>query len=1143
MLAAAIAAKGQCTPGAISGLSSLCLRDSTVLSDTTAGGVWTSSSPTIATINATTGKVKARDTGMAVISYTVCGSTTVTFSLTVRPLPDAGVIVGPNAVCEGSVIFLASTGSTGGTWSSSSSSRATVDHTGMVLGLAGGVTNIHYTVTNSYGCVADTSKTIIVNFAADAHIYGPASIRLGDTAIYSAYGFPNSWSMISATNASLVTLSTGDCKVTALAVGTATIFNRASSTSCGTDSAYFTININPPSYGATSSLFSSFINNHCSSPTIGVSVPAHYLSYTLVTRYGDGSIDTTNIFPGALTTITTFSHYYAYSGTYSIKQVLYNSTSPLDSVAYPYQHSVCNDLSFSLYLDANGNCQFDTASELLNMLPLTIRVDSNGTTIDSISVTSGFHFAAYGSPGTVYTFRLTGLDTAFVFPCIAGGIIYDTLSSSHLNSNKYVALSCRSTTGFDLAENATLRTGRHMATGSILLKNLWCTPQTASVSLHISPKYVFSYFSINPTSVTGNTATWNLSNVSSVDVPKYITYSLDIPTSTWLTPGDTVHTLITVSPTAGDLDTTNNVILRVDTVKSSYDPNHISVTPDGYILNGTKLHYAIEFENDGNDTAQNIFVMDTLSDYLDPRTLRLEGASASMDIALLHAGGHTIVKFDFPNIKLLDSTHHGRCTGTVMYSIKARTGLADGTAIYGHAGIYFDDNPVVLTDSSLNTVLTPHISIASALGDSVCHIDSVHFMATTSLVGFRHYQWFVNSTPAGTDSAGFMTTGLVAGNAVKCVMKTTMDDTVYTNSNIIAIHIKPLTDAGTISGAATVCQAGTLTLSETVASGLWGAVNSRASIAAGIVTGINPGADTVLYTTSNECGTSVAQKVISVLPSVTPMVNQTISPDSVVCNGDHVTFSTGLVNGGTAPMILWKVSGVIMGTGTIYNYVPANGDTVSCILVSNAQCATIDSVESNTITLQVIPNVTPGAIITASPSDTAIVPGQMVTFTAELSNCGSAPLYQWFLNGAVVTGATSSTYQHAALKEDTVFCVVSCNIPCAISPYNHTNTIITHPAFLSAQNLTLETGDIALYPNPNNGHFNLSGSVQSTTDDRLNYEIMNVLGQVVYRNSVSGQGGIFNQQINMDNAVAPGQYILKVYTLEGAIYKHFVIAR
>jgi len=156
------------------------------------------------------------------------------------------------------------------------------------------------------------------------------------------------------------------------------------------------------------------------------------------------------------------------------------------------------------------------------------------------------------------------------------------------------------------------------------------------------------------------------------------------------------------------MDNSNNSGYEVDTVTSSFDPNFINVTPGGCIPTAaTQLEYAIGFENTGNDTAHNIFVMDTLSESLDVSSLRVVSSSANMTFEKIRYGAQTILKFDFPNIMLPDSTHHNLCNGLLIYTVKTKAGLADLTNITNRAGIYFDDNEVVMTNSSSNTVNCP----------------------------------------------------------------------------------------------------------------------------------------------------------------------------------------------------------------------------------------------------------------------------------------------------------------------------------------------------------------------------------------------------------------------------------------------------
>jgi hypothetical protein len=71
---------------------------------------------------------------------------------------------------------------------------------------------------------------------------------------------------------------------------------------------------------------------------------------------------------------------------------------------------------------------------------------------------------------------------------------------------------------------------------------------------------------------------------------------------------------------------------------------------------------------------------------------------------------------------------------------------------------------------------------------------------------------------------------------------------------------------------------------------------------------------------------------------LTVTVNITASADPV-CEGTSVTYTANVTNGGT-PTYEWHVNaGPIVGTANTYAYIPIAGDVITCIVVSNAPCA------------------------------------------------------------------------------------------------------------------------------------------------------------------------------------------------------------
>ena len=165
----------------------------------------------------------------------------------------------------------------------------------------------------------------------------------------------------------------------------------------------------------------------------------------------------------------------------------------------------------------------------------------------------------------------------------------------------------------------------------------------------------------------------------------------------------------TIYPVTGDTTWWDNNLLRIETVVGSYDPNYKEVTPKGsglpgYIsLSDSVLEYVIHFQNLGNYFAQNIRITDQLDSDLDPLSLRMVYATHPVNTHINAVGE---VEFSFPNIYLpAASTHPVESNGFVVYTIHLKPNLPDGTEIENSADIYFDFNPPIVTNTTLNTIL------------------------------------------------------------------------------------------------------------------------------------------------------------------------------------------------------------------------------------------------------------------------------------------------------------------------------------------------------------------------------------------------------------------------------------------------------
>ncbi len=143
-------------PAAIVGPMGLCQYFTTTLSSPTPGGVWSSSNPAIATVDASTAVVSGLNAGTVLISYTLpttCRRTTV---VTVHPKPAPPVVL-PHRECQFTIPTTASATGTNLTWYglgvTAGTPLAPVPNTDTVPGIY----NYYVTQTSAFGCISDSA--------------------------------------------------------------------------------------------------------------------------------------------------------------------------------------------------------------------------------------------------------------------------------------------------------------------------------------------------------------------------------------------------------------------------------------------------------------------------------------------------------------------------------------------------------------------------------------------------------------------------------------------------------------------------------------------------------------------------------------------------------------------------------------------------------------------------------------------------------------------------------------------------------------------------------------------------------------------------------------------------------------------------
>lgn len=146
-----------------------------------------------------------------------------------------------------------------------------------------------------------------------------------------------------------------------------------------------------------------------------------------------------------------------------------------------------------------------------------------------------------------------------------------------------------------------------------------------------------------------------------------------------------------------------------------------------------------------------------------------------------------------------------------------------------------------------------------------------------------------------------------------------------------------------------------------------------------------------------------------------------------LCSGDVGNISLS-VSGGSGTTLKWfsgSCGGTIVGTGNPLT-ISAPAETTTYYARWETDCG--NSACAN-VTVNVIPSGPVGVSITANPTGPVCV-GTSVTYTANPSNGGSSPVYQWKVNGTNV-GINSNQYTYSPADGDIVSCVVTSNSDCA----------------------------------------------------------------------------------------------------------------
>ncbi len=887
-------------PAVIGGASTVCVSTSATLTNSVVGGVWTSGSPTIATVGYLTGVVTGVAVGSAVITYSLGSGCLITKTITVNPVLTA--ISGSSGVCVASSITLTNPTS-GGSWTSGSPLVASIGaSSGLVSGLAAGVTNISYTFG---GCV--TTKQVTV-YPLPSVIAGNVPVCVGKTITLNCTPVTGTWSSGAVSTAS-VGVTSGI--ISAVAIGTVGI-TYTLTTGCKSTTI---VTVNAPPAAITGSAFvcvggTSTLGNTTSGGAWSSS------NTSIVTVGSSGGIITGMALGTAVVS-------YIAGGCSSVRTV---TVRPLPSAIFGV-NKVCAGQSTSLY-DTTGTGTWSSASAFIatiNSAGVATGVNMGTTTITYTlggGCTVTVPFTVNPLPANILgSYSLcSGATTTFTNPTPAG--VWSSAATTVATVDSFTGVVTGGSSGGSTLISYTVSTGCARTTPVTVnavpdlvgVREMCAWGDTIFVS-NPDPSGAYSSSGIVVATI-GSGRARVVSNAPGVGT---ITYSLPV--------GCSISVPVTINSLPGPITGSAHVCQGASTVLGSlpagglWSSGSIAVaTVDSLsgLVNGltagiTNISYTIPV------TGCKATVPVTVTPI--PYTGTILGAS-------MLCIGQTIT--------LIDSF-----TGGLWSAATGATSVVGGNVTGLTAGVdtvtYSIVNVCGASSSSHVVTVVPIPNAGSISGPAIlCEgemiqlLDTVaggiwtshNALATVSVTGL------VRGVGAGIDTIFYTVTNFCGVDVAKHV-----------------ISINPLPDAGLLTGPSNVCIGDTVLISNAATGGILTISNNNATLNGWVVKGITAGYDTLSYSVTNSCGTATILKQIAI---ESPPYSGTITGGSGLCVGDTLSLNA-IVSGGT-----WSTgSNIVALSGSVIVSGISAGTGIVSYSVTN-DCGT--TVATHTVTVNPLPD-------------------------------------------------------------------------------------------------------------------------------------------------------------------------------------------
>ena len=1043
-------------PTVITGTPTVCQGSTTALTDATAGGIWSSTVTTVATVG-TDGTVTGGGIGTSTISYTI-GTCAATRIVTVNTQPVA--ITGNTGPFCATFSMPLSDATTSGIWSSVTTTVATVTAGGVVTGMGAGTSTISYTIGS---CAATTVVTVNTQPVA---ITGTPTVCQGFTTSLTDATGGGTWISTVITVATVGT----DGTVTGGGVGTSTISYAIGScavtqiVTVNTQPAPITGNTGPfcatfsiPLSDATASGTWSSVATTVATVTgggvvTGAGAGTSTISYTIGSCVAI-TVVTVNTQPAAITGTPTMCQSFTTALTDATAGGTWSSTVITVATVGTDGTVTGGGVGTSTISYAIGTC-VSTQVVTVNTQPATITGNAPICQTFSITLSDATGGGTWSSVttsvatitgGGVVTGGNVGTSTISytIGSCVATIIVTVNTQPTAILGNLSVCKGFTTTlsdaTGGGIWSSAPTAiasiTGGGVVTGNAV--------GTATVSYTIGSCAVSDVVTVNtqPVAITGNapicqTFSIILSDATGGGTWSSVTTSVATITGGGVVTGGNVGTS-TISYTIGTCVATTVVTVNIQPapisgglavcqgltttlsdatgggIWSSVTTTVATITGGGVVTGGgigtSTISYTI-----GSCVATVVVTVNSLPAII----------TGTKNVC----SGFTTNLFDATSLGTWSSSN------TAVATIGSLTGVVTGgaVAVTSTAAITY----TVGTGCINTTTVTVNPQPGAILGaNALCLGTSI----TLSDAGGG--TWLSANPAIASITAGAVVTGNAVGS-------TTITYTLSTGCYVtVPMTVNPLPAA--ITGPTLVCIGSTITLSNGTGTGGWSSSNTgiaTVGAATGVVTGMAGGSVTISYTLGTGCYAVYAVSVNAQPSFITPL------GDTTFCPGGFVALTA---NTGAGLSYQWYVGGVAIPGANASSYIATVAGSYQVLVTNSVSCSTLSIPMLVTIDV-------PTAVITAA-SSTTICAGSTVTLDA---NTGAGLSYQWQLSGVPITGAVGSSYtasvagDYSVIVSNATGCSATSNvITVSINPSPTANIVLSGPLTFCQNDSVVMTTD------------------------------------------------------------------------------------